>query len=212
DDPERKRYAEFLKEAVRRKETVSPREQMYIEAWEAAYSGDVKEHRKELARRLQQIVLKYPEDVEAKALLALHMSGDENAYGEELILQQILAKEPDHPGAHHYRIHNWDGVAPEEAIRSCEADGRIAPNVGHAAHMPGHIYSKVGMWHEAARAMESATRVELCYMNERMALPFETWNFAHIRNYLCYIQEQLGRVEASLPGARNLLAAPRDPV
>ena len=211
DAPEGKRYADFLKEAVRRKETGSPRERMYIEAWEAAYSGEVKDHEKELAKRLQQIVLKYPADVEAKALFALHTMGQDNAYGTELIIQQILAKEPDHPGAHHYRIHNWDGVAPEEAIRSCEQYSRIAPNIGHAAHMPGHIYSKVGMWHEAARAMESATRVELRYMNERLALPFETWNYAHNRNYLCYIQEQLGLPEASLQGARNLLAAPRDP-
>jgi peroxiredoxin/tetratricopeptide (TPR) repeat protein len=211
DAAEGNRYADFLKQAVRRKATVSPRERMYIEAWEAAYTGEVKDPRKELAKRLQQIVLKYPEDVEAQALLALHSLGQGNAYGTELILQQILAKEPDHPGAHHYRIHNWDGVAPEEAIRSCERYGIVAPNIGHAAHMPGHIYSKVGMWHEAARAMESATRVELRYMNERLALPFETWNYAHNRNYLCYIQEQLGMPEASLQGARNLLAAPRDP-
>src|SRR5947209_14749855 len=211
EGPEGKRYVEFLKEAVRRKATVSPRERMYIEAWEAAYSGEVKEHEKELTQRLQQIVLKYPEDVEAKALFALHTMGEGNAYGTELVIQQILAKEPDHPGAHHYRIHNWDGVAPEEAIRSCERYGVVAPNIGHAAHMPGHIYSKVGMWHEAARAMESATRVELRYMNERLALPFETWNYPHNRNYLCFIQEQLGLPEASLQGARNLLAAPRDP-
>ncbi len=211
DDPERKRYADFLKEAVRRKEAVSPRERMYIEAWEAAYSGEVKEHGKELVKRLQQIVLNYPEDVEAKALFAFHTMGQGNAYGTELVLRQILEKEPDHPGAHHYRIHNWDGVAPEEAIRSCERYGVVAPNIGHAAHMPGHIYSKVGMWHEAARAMESATRVELRYMNERLALPFETWNYPHNRNYLCYIQEQLGLPETSLQGARNLLAAPRDP-
>ncbi len=59
--------------------------------------------------------------------------------------------------------------------------------------------------------MDTATRVELRYMNERMALPFETWNFAHNRNYLCYIQEQLGMRQAALQGARDLLSAPRDP-
>jgi peroxiredoxin len=77
--------------------------------------------------------------------------------------------------------------------------------------MPGHNYTKMGLWHEAAWSMDTATRVELRYMNERMALPFETWNYAHNRNYLCYIQEQLGMPEASLQGARDLLAAPRDP-
>jgi peroxiredoxin/Flp pilus assembly protein TadD len=211
DGPEGKRFAEFLKEAIRRKDAVSPRERMYIEAWEAAYTGEPKDHEKELAKRLQQIVLKYPDDVEAKALFALSSMGQGNAYGTELVLQQVLAREPDHPGAHHYRIHNWDGVAPEQALRSCERYGLIAPNIGHADHMPGHIYSKIGMWHEAARAMDTATRIELRYMNERLALPFETWNYAHNRNYLCHIQEQLGMEQAALQGARDLLAAPRDP-
>jgi peroxiredoxin len=211
EGPEGKRYAEFLKEAIRRKETVSPSERMYIEAWEAAYTGEPKDHAKELAKRLQQIVLNYPDDVEAKALFALASLGQGNAYGTELVLQQVLAKEPDHPGAHHYRIHNWDGIAPEQALRSCERYGLLAPNIGHADHMPGHIYSKIGMWHEAARAMDTATRIELRYMNERLALPFETWNYAHNRNYLCHIQEQLGMEQAALQGARDLLAAPRDP-
>jgi peroxiredoxin/tetratricopeptide (TPR) repeat protein len=116
-----------------------------------------------------------------------------------------------HPGAHHASIHNWDGISSEQAIRSCELYGKSAPNVGHALHMPGHIYSKIGMWHEAAIAMDSATRIELSYMNDRLALPFETWNYPHNRNYLCYIQEQLGMFEASLQGARDMLGAPRDP-
>ncbi len=59
--------------------------------------------------------------------------------------------------------------------------------------------------------MDSATRIELRYMNDRLALPFETWNYPHNRNYLCYIQEQLGMAEASLQGSRDMLAAPRDP-
>lgn len=129
----------------------------------------------------------------------------------ELVLRQVFDKEPDHPGAHHYRIHNWDHIAPAEGLPSCQRYGLVAPNIGHADHMPGHNYTKIGMWHEAARSMDTATRIELRYMNERLALPFETWNFAHNHNYLCYIQEQLGLVDASLQGARDLLAAPRDP-
>jgi hypothetical protein len=59
--------------------------------------------------------------------------------------------------------------------------------------------------------MDSATRVELSYMNRRPALPYETWNYAHNRDYLCYIQEQLGRAEDSMRGAKDLIAAPVDP-
>ncbi len=213
DGPEHKRYLDFLNEAVRRKDSVSPRERMYIEAWVKAYAGATqgKERMQLLAKELQKIVLKYPDDIEAKALFGLYAIGDGNAIGNDLVLKEVLAKEPDHPGAHHYRIHNWDHVDPEQALLSCQQYGMVAPNIGHADHMPGHNYSKIGMWHEAARSMDAATRTELRYMNERMALPFETWNYSHNRNYLCYIQEQLGMPEASLQGARDLLAAPRDP-
>ena len=216
DTPEMKRYFDFLSEASRRKATVSERERLYIEAWEASFTGesftkDGKERADILARSLQQLVLKYPDDIEAKSLFALFSIAPGHALSTELVIQQVLAKEPDHPGAHHYRIHNWDGAAPEQGLPSCLRYGPAAPNIGHANHMPGHNYTKMGLWHEAAWSMDSATRVELRYMNQQLALPFETWNYAHNRNYLCWIQEQLGLVDAALQGARDLLAAPREP-
>jgi len=211
DDKDFDRYKAFLKEAVRREDKVTDRERMYIEAWAQATAPGVKEGRKLLVERLQQIVIKYPDDIEAKAHLALFNIGDGSAFANQLLIDQVLAKNPMHPGAHHASIHNWDGISSEQAIRSCELYGKSAPEVGHALHMPGHIYTKIGMWHEAAIAMDSATRIELRYMNDRLALPFETWNYPHNRNYLCYIQEQLGMLDASLQGSRDMLASPRDP-
>ncbi len=211
DDKDFDRYKAFLKEAVRREDKVSERERMYIEAWAQATTPGVKEGRKVLVGELQKIVIKYPDDIEAKAHLALFNIGDGSAFPNQLLIEQVLAKNPMHPGAHHASIHNWDGVSSEQAIRSCELYGKSAPGIGHALHMPGHIYTKIGMWHEAAIAMDSATRIELRYMNDRLALPFETWNYPHNRNYLCYIQEQLGMLDASLKGSHDMLAAPRDP-
>jgi len=211
DDKQFDRYKVFLKEAVRRKDQVTERERLYIEAWEAAFAPGEKSRAKAMCDRLQLLVIRYPDDVEAKALLALFNISLGSAFANELLIQQVLAKNPMHPGAHHASIHNWDGVSSEQAIRSCELYGKSAPEIGHALHMPGHIYSKIGMWHEAAIAMDSATRIELRYMNDRLALPFETWNYPHNRNYLCYIQEQLGMAQASLQGAADMLAAPRDP-
>ncbi len=211
DDPN-DRYRLFLKEAAKRKDTVTDRERMYIEGWEKAFAPGVEKPNEILRPALEKIVVKYPEDIEAKALLAFHsIHGDGTAYSTQLIIDQVLAKNPLHPGAHHASIHNWDEVDPTQALKSCELYGKSAPNIGHALHMPGHCYSKMGMWHEAARAMDSATRTELRYMNQRLALPYETWNFPHNRDYLCYIQEQLGMAEASIQGAKDLINAPTDP-
>jgi len=211
EDKQFDRYKAFLKEAVKRKDKVPEREKMYIEAWERTIALETKEHVKTLNGLLQNLVIKFPDDIEAKAQLALYNIGEGSAFANQLLIDQVLAKNPMHPGAHHASIHNWDGVSSEQAIRSCELYVKSASNIGHSLHMPGHIYSKIGMWHEAAIAMDSATRIELRYMNDRLALPFETWNYPHNRNYLCYIQEQLGMPEAALQGARDMLAAPRDP-
>lgn len=211
DFPEIQRYKDFLKEAVKRKGALPERERLYIEAWDEAMRAEGPERVKTLTRKLQDLVLKYPSDEEARVLFAMFSIEAGNQLGTELMVREVLKALPDHPGAHHTRIHNWDGPHAAEAIASCVEYGRVAPGIGHSNHMPGHNYSKLGMWHEAAFSMDAATRVELRYMNERLALPFETWNYAHNRNYLCYIQEQLGMAEASLRGARDLLAAPLDP-
>jgi peroxiredoxin len=211
---DRERSRQFIREAARRKDRVSERERLYITAWEKYYLPESPgqpegSNQKEFRRTLERLVMEYPGDVEAKALLAMQIMW-EDRYGGELVLREVLAKEPDHPGAHHYRIHLWDGKEGRYAVDSCQAFGRIAPYVGHAQHMPGHVYSGIGMWHEAAIAMDSATRVEKRYMKHRLAFPFTDFNYKHNRNYLSYIQEQLGMAEAALSGARQLLAAPLD--
>ncbi|HBY62360.1 MAG TPA: hypothetical protein DEH78_21260 [Solibacterales bacterium] len=212
------RSTEFIREASKRKDKVSERERLYIESLEALNivdrlrdRGDDGHERNVLyKKKLETLCVKYPDDMEARALLALANMGD-SRYGTESIVREILARQPDHPGAHHYRIHNWNYHEPEQALLSCERYGKIAPGIGHAHHMPGHIYATVGMWHEAAIAMDAATRTELRYMQAHLKFPFNTWNYGHNRHYLSYIQEQLGMADAAIFGARQLIGAPLDP-
>jgi peroxiredoxin len=215
------RSAAFIKEATKRKGKATERERFYIEAWEELWKEEpweklnsedaLKRKQERFKVALEKICLSYPQDIEAKSLFALESLWTSSRYGNELILQQVLAADPRHPGAHHYRIHNWDSPEATQALDSCALYGRIAPQVGHAQHMPGHIYSKVGMWQEAAISMDSALRVEARYMKQRMIMPFNDWNYAHNRNYLSYIQGQLGMAEAAIAGGRMLIAAPLDP-
>ncbi len=221
DDEER--FESLLSEAQRRKDTVSERERLYIEAWvdarvprlegrfrERSESGE--KERTKLLEGLEAILVRYPDDLEAKSFYALASLDLQARAATDALLQDVFTAAPDHPGAHHYRIHLWDN-SPEEgvALESCARYGRIAWDVGHANHMPGHVYSGLGMWREAGLWMESATRVELRQMQERGLLPYDYWNFAHNRNYLCYIQEQQGLVTLALAGARTLLASPTRP-
>jgi peroxiredoxin len=209
----RERAGDIIREAQKRKANASPREQLYIDALAAELLPDPLHEnaaRDRSRKILETLCVKYPDDMEARALLALNTIGDDR-YGAELMIREILAKQPDHPGAHHYRIHNWDYHEPEQALESARRYGEIAFGVGHALHMPGHIFSILGMWNEAAISLDSATRREKQYMQERLNFPFNNWNYGHNLNYLAYVQEQLGMVGAATFAAHQLIDAPLDP-
>lgn len=205
-----------IDKAVPLEEGISDREKMYIEAWAKnpySASGQPADYSRKqvdtpLMLAVSRIIATYPDDIEAKAQYAWLAQGTDSSYAVQSIIDQVLAVNPMHPGALHASIHNWDYSDPVRALESCRRYSLAAPGIGHAQHMPGHNYSKIGMWHEAARSMDTATRVELKYMNERLALPEDVWNFPHNRTYLGYIQEQLGMIKLSEQGARDMLASP----
>lgn len=213
----------FLREAVKRKDAVSQRERDYIELWEAKYKvrgegAKRKKAIKEYVKRFDNLLINYPDDMEARALYWLEvpsvtMKAEEREnstvrYALDRVLQEVLAREPDHVGALHYRVHNWDGEEGHYALQSCLHLSDVAPTSGHLQHMPGHVLSSIGLWNEAAIAMDSATRVEKDYMRKRMVLPEQNWDYLHNLDYLCYIQEQLGMYEAAFVGAEQLLSGP----
>jgi len=207
------RAQDLIREAVKRKANASPREQLYIDAMAAELLPDPVTGKPDAAmgkKILETLCVRYPDDMEARAMLALQTLGGDR-YGAELVIREILAHQPDHPGAHHYRIHNWDYHEPEQALDSAFRYGEIVPGIGHALHMPGHIFAIVGMWNEAAISMDAATRREKQYMQQTLTFPFNQWNYGHNRNYLSYIQEQLGMANRAMFGARQLIDAPLDP-
>lgn len=212
-----KRREQILREAVKRKASVSERERLFIEADAIAGLKDpahpeLDEKRHDLAKEIyEDLAVKYPDDLEVQIAAASFSMWGSSRSANAALFKAVLAKDPNHPAAHHYLIHNWNERHAEQALDSSKAYGEIAYGIGHGLHMPGHIYSTVGMWHEAAISMDSATRAEAKYMRDRLALPYHTWNYGHNRDYLSYIQEQLGMADSALAGARELLSVPLDP-
>jgi peroxiredoxin len=218
------RAPDFATEAMKRVAGVTPIERGFIEV-EGALAKLAKAEKddderavakaKEAVRvRLERLLMDEPQNVEVKALHWLTvgrlLSADEEGdrYGREAVLAEILELDPNHIGALHYRVHNWDGKEGKYAIDSCRGLTALAPNSGHLQHMPGHVLSGIGMWHEAAIAMDRATRVEKLYMEQHSVLPENNWDYVHNLDYLCYIQSRLGMHEAALLGAKQLLVAP----
>ena len=115
-------------------------------------------------KAMQDLMQKYPDDVEAAVFYALALNEtalpSDKTYAKLLkagaLLEKIAATHPDHPGVLHYLIHSYDyPPLARRAIAAANKYAAIAPSAPHAQHMPAHIYSMVGLW---AESVESNTK------------------------------------------------------
>jgi len=172
---------------------------------------------KAYTQALEQIVLDFPEDIEAKAFLVGQLWHNARSdlplvshVAVNSLLQEILDVEPLHP-AHHYRIHLWDNHQPQQALASSALCGPSLPAVAHMWHMPGHIYSRLHRYHDACWQQEASARVDHAHMIRDRLLPDQIHNFAHnnewlIRNLLC-----IGRLSEAIDLSKNMIQLPRHP-
>ncbi len=144
-------------------------------------------------------------------MVAWQAGGNGSRQALDVVLDTVLQAEPMHPGAHHYRIHLWDGVKPARAEKSAALFARTAPGIAHAWHMPGHTYTGLKRYADAAYQQEGSARVDHAYMLRDRVMPFEIHNYAHNNQWLCTSYSHIGRVRDAITVARNLVEQPRDP-
>ena len=109
----------FLKEARKRAAGISSREALYLDALESFYKdgGNDRTRREAWLQGLETIVQEFPGDIDARAWLAMvtwqnSMGGTMSRQAVDIVLDTVMQVEAMHPGAHHYRIHLWDGSKP----------------------------------------------------------------------------------------------------
>jgi peroxiredoxin len=217
-----KRAKAFIAKAVGLKSKASKREQLWIETLEHFYR-EAKDDKRDKRQRqldyisdLESLVHDFPEDIEAKAFLAWKTwdarkdipIGSKQAV--DALLDQVFAAQPMHP-AHHYRIHLWDEAKPIRAVKSGALCGQTAPGIAHMWHMPGHTFSKLGRYDDAAWQQEAATRVDHAYLQRSLVLPDQIHNYAHNEEWLIRTWNEQGRARDGLALATALIRNPRHP-
>jgi peroxiredoxin len=214
----------FIAEAAQRRDKASPREKMYIDALKAYLDKeDSKEkdadktRRQALVKAYERIVHEHPDDLEAKAFLALQLWSNHghsipisSYFAVDALLQDIIAREPLHP-CHHYVIHLWDYEKPERALKSAAMGGPAAPACAHMWHMPGHIYSRLKRYHDAVYQQEASARVDHARMMHDHILPDQIHNFAHNNEWLIRNLVHVGRAHDAVALSQNMLSMPRHP-
>lgn len=209
-----------LKKAVELLPTVSDHEQFYIRA--ISLLAEQGKGRAAWISEMEALIDKYPQDVEAKLLLANSLSSPASSYlpdgrpreGKlygQAILWNLLVTHPNHIAVHHYWIHAVEnGPRPEEALPSCEKIEKIAPNSGHLLHMPGHIYYRLGMYEKARKSFLKSLEFDLDYMREQKIHPINNWNYTHNLDYLVANSAEEGRYEEAAKYAKMLAEVPSD--
>ena len=218
------RASEFIQQATEKSENedreTTAREKLYIEALSAFYDeeiGDEKKRAEEFTNKLETIVLEHPDDIEAKAFLAVQVWMNNSKklpitsyVAVNALLDQVFEVDPHHP-AHHYRIHLWDRKNAKIALHSAANCGPSLPNVAHMWHMPGHIYSKLKRYEDAVWQQEASARVDHRNMMHDQILPDQIHNFAHNNEWCVRNLNHVGRVQDAIELATNMISMPRHP-
>lgn len=181
----------------------TPRERGYLEAVEILYGEGSKPRRDTLySAAMGRLSAAYPSDLEARAFYALSLLGLSQGTRNVptymragALAEDVLRRNPDHPGAAHYVIHAFDDPAHAPlGLPAARAYAKIAPGASHARHMTSHIFVALGMWDETVDANVAA-----------LGPNRPAWTPNHVSAWLDYAYLQQGRITE----ARRLLESVR---
>ncbi len=150
---------------------VSARERAWIDAARALFAPeDAFGRRRAFLGAMERMHRDYPDDDEISVFLALALISDNPGTPPETTLLaragslalEVLARNPQHPGAAHYVIHAFDrSDLAALALPAAKKYAKIAGAAFHARHMPAHIFGRLGMWSDAQQSCQSAWDVSL---------------------------------------------------
>ncbi len=174
---------EATQKAVDLSASASPIEKLLINAMTVRYSQDSTQSREKLNQdyvdELQKAYKQFPGNADVAALYAdalmlqhpwdlWNTDGTPKAWTPAIrgVLEKLLARSPNHPGANHYYIHVME-ASPyvSKAVASADRLGTLTPGLSHMVHMPSHIYLRTGNFDKGIRVNEEAVKQFAVYGN-----------------------------------------------
>jgi tetratricopeptide (TPR) repeat protein len=198
-------------------DSLTQREQMYINAVAARRNPFLSDPDAAYIEAMRELVEAFPEDLEAKVLLALVLENGyegstkspEDGTPESLaLLRQVLATDSDHVGAMHFFIHALEGGRDiGDALPLADRYAARVPNIPHALHMPGHVYGLTGRFDQAVESFLTAAAKEREYMAADEAYSKQPYLhneilFIHVLGLQGNYQEAMSRI-GDLMSARD---------
>ena len=224
DEARAKTTYDAVQKALQRAPKASVREQDYVRALAKRYrSPNPKSNWKQLhldySKAMRELAKKYPDDLDATTMFAeslmmlrpwqLWTLDGKPAPGTlELVavLESVLKRNPDHPGANHFYIHAVEASSNlERAIPSAVRLMTLVPGAGHLVHMPGHIFLQTGDYDLAAKTNVNAAAADKAFVERTGAAgvyPLMYWT--HNIHFISYARAQQGRYDEARQAAQEM--------
>ncbi|MBX3617955.1 MAG: hypothetical protein KF839_12600 [Nitrosomonas sp.] len=174
---------EIVQQAKSLMANASPREQALINALEKRYSGKT-EHRttndKAYVEAMREAHQRFPDDVDI-AMLYVESMMDLRPWGYWMLdgtpyegtaeivalTEDVLRRNPQHPGALHMYIHLIEPTStPERAEKAADTLLNLMPAAGHMTHMASHIYQRVGRYADSMKSNQLAIAADENYITQ----------------------------------------------
>ena len=206
--------------------TTSPREQVMIAALATRYSPDTSAkpapYNRAFATAMLEVQAAYPNDPEIAVVTAdaimnespwtyWEADGRTNAgrMGQAIALvEQVLANQPDHPGAIHLYIHLMEAsTRPDKAEPYADTLNGLMPGAGHIVHMPSHIYYRVGRYVDSLETNVAAVETDEAYFQRPEAIKggmYELGYYPHNVHFVLVSAQMAGDAATSLEYAAKI--------
>ncbi|MBA3539376.1 MAG: hypothetical protein H0T79_07080 [Deltaproteobacteria bacterium] len=173
------------------------------------------------AAAMRDVAIQFPGDLDVQVLAAEALmdvrpwklwtkDGQAEPGTDEIVvlLEGVLAANPQHPGANHYYIHAVEASPnPGRAVSAAERLPALMPGAGHVVHMPAHIYQRVGRYEDASEANRAAVVADLAYLRKTTAPGYYPMYLGHNYGFLAYSSAMEGRSADALAAARDAAKA-----
>ncbi|PKV50256.1 TPR repeat protein [Aquimarina sp. MAR_2010_214] len=182
----------------------------------AAYNALAKNGKNAYKKKMEEYLVKYPNQINAKLFYASFLSSGvstylpngiptkENLRGQEL-LKEVMLTYPKSSALHHYWIHAIENsTQPEKALESAKVISSLAPASGHITHMPGHIYYRIGEYDLANKAFYHSLTIDSIYMSTSKIGSINNWNYVHNLDYLVASCAESGKYKEGLKWANRI--------
>src|ERR1051325_4109731 len=218
---------EAIRKADALRANASPREQALIDALKFRYNGKHEDRRANdvaYADAMRKVHLQFPDDDDISMLYVEsvmdlrpwgYWTRDGTPYDRTseivALTENVIAKNPNHPGALHLYIHLMEAYQAGKAEAPADRLLTLMPAAGHMVHMPAHIYQRVGRYADAEKSNVMAIAADEDYISQCRAQGlYPMAYYPHNLHFLWFASTAEGNSKVAIEAARKAASQVND--